>query len=305
MPDFPAVPVICGPTGSGKTAISLEFARHRAIEIVSADSRQVYRHLNIGTAKPGSNEQAIAPVHCIDLIEPGERYSAYQYLADAEASIRTIFEQQRLPVVVGGTGLYIQALIDGVVEMDDPDPTLRERLEAEMEELGPDQMHARLTSIDPHEAARIHPNNRVRVIRALEIFEATGICKSKLLQSGRYRKLEYKFDIYCLLPPRAELYRAIEARVDRMMSDGLLEELQALIAAGRGEAIRRSKVIGYAELLGVVENKVAVEAAVATIKQNSRRFAKRQTTWFRHQLEGLFFDDSATLLHDISVNHAR
>ena len=305
MPDLPVIPVICGPTGSGKTAVSLEFARDRAIEVVSADSRQVYRYLNIGTAKPPGDEQGIAPVHCIDLIEPGQRYSAYQYLADAEASIRAIFEHQHLPVVVGGTGLYIQALIEGVVAMDDPDPSLRERLEAEMEELGAARMHARLSEIDPREASRIHPNNRVRVIRALEICEATGICKSELLESGGYRKLKYEFETYCLLPPREAVYRAIEARVDRMMAEGLLKELQALVEAGRGEAIRRSRVIGYAELLDVLERNVPVDEAVAAIKQNTRRFAKRQITWFRNQLEGRFFADSAALLRELLKDYPK
>ena len=303
MPDSPIIPIICGPTGSGKTSISLNIAGRFPIEVISADSRQVYRHLNIGTAKPTPQERATAKVHCIDLIEPGERYSAYQYIADAKVALCSILEQGKLPVVVGGTGLYIQALIDGVVEMEDPDPAIRERLETEMSEIGPERMHARLEEQDPVEAARVHPNNKVRVVRALEIIESTGKSKSELMKSGLYRRIGYDFRAYCLTPPRERLYEAIGTRVDQMMALGLLEELQSLVDSGRAEDIRQSRVIGYAELLDALAGKISTQEATDGIKQNTRRFAKRQMTWFRHQLSGSFFGDSAGLLQEFYRNY--
>ncbi len=286
MADTLCIPVICGPTGSGKTAAALALARTFPIEIVSADSRQIIKYLNIGTAKPTAEEQAQVRFHLIDLIEPGERYSAFRFLEDADRTITQIIKSGHLPLIVGGTGLYLKALTEGVVEIERDASEIREELERQLIELGPEEMYRRMSEIDPEEAARTHPHNRVRVIRALEIFRLTGQPKSKLLASGAYKKSEYDYAFYCLMPDREALYEAINGRVGRMLEQGLLEEIDGLLARGLGAALRRANVIGYEEFLDYREGKCTLEEAVDMLKQNSRRYAKRQMTWFRHQIDG-------------------
>lgn len=290
------IPIICGPTGAGKTGVAVRLAEEFPVEIVSADSRQIIRHLEIGTAKPTSEERAQVPFHLIDIIEPGERYSAFRFLEDADRCVGEILGRKNIPLVVGGTGLYLRALSEGVIEIDSDREDIRKKLEGEMERLGPEAMHRRLNEIDPEEAARVHPNNKVRVMRGLEIFELTGKTKSALAASGTYKRSSYFFDFFCLAPPRTRLYETIDARVDRMMSEGLLSEIDTLVRSGLAEQIRRANVIGYAELLEYLEDRCTLEEAVAAVKQNSRRYAKRQMTWFRHQADCRFFETSGEIL---------
>ena len=290
------IPIICGPTGVGKTALAVQLADRCPIEIVSADSRQIIKYLDIGTAKPTAEQHRRVMFHLIDLIEPGERYTAFRFITDANRVIREILQRGHVPLVVGGTGLYLRALSEGVVEIEQEDMEIRQKIEREMEELGPEAMHERLMSIDPLEAARIHPNNRVRVIRALEIFHLTGKTKSELVETGAYKRSEFDFCYHCLLMPRERLYDRINSRVDQMMTGGLLEEVQGLVSRGMKDQLRKARVIGYAELLDYLEGKSQLEEAVAMIKQNSRRYAKRQMTWFRHQAGGTFYSDPARLI---------
>jgi tRNA dimethylallyltransferase len=303
--DAPAIPVICGPTASGKTSLALEIAQTFPIEVVSADSRQIIRRLDIGTAKPTPEERTTVVFHLIDLIEPGDRYSAYRFIEDSHNAIEGILARQHIPLVVGGTGLYLRALTDGVVEIQEEDQTVRQKLEQEMQELGPEKMHRRLAEIDPLEARRIHPNNRVRVIRALEIYYLTGKSKSELAATGAYRKSEHDFSLYCLLPPRQALYHAIDARVDRMMATGWLEEVRQLCQEGARERVRRASIIGYMEILDYLEGRTSPAEAASRIKQNTRRYAKRQITWFRNQLEGCFFADAGDLLSRLKADLSR
>jgi len=286
----PVIPIICGPTGAGKTGVAVALADSFPLEVVSADSRQIVRHLYIGTAKPTAEESAAVAFHLVDIIEAGERYTAFRFIDDANAAIADILNRHRVPVVVGGTGLYLRALTEGIVEIEDTDLTIRERLEREMEEIGPEAMYARLEQVDPLEAAGVHPNNRVRVIRALEIFELTGRSRSELAVTGRYRKGEYEFKYFCLAQPRDELYRRINNRVGLMMEAGLLDEVKRLVAEGREDALRRANVIGYNELLSHLDGQCELDEAVALIKQNHRRYAKRQLTWFRHQVNAHVYD---------------
>jgi tRNA dimethylallyltransferase len=297
----PRIPIICGPTAAGKTSLALEYAAHFPIEIISADSRQIIKRLDIGTAKPTAEERARAPIHLIDIIEPGERYSAFKFITDATRLIREIRERGSVPVVVGGTGLYLRALVEGVVEIESDDMSIRDRLKREMAENGPEKMHDRLAKIDPMEAARIHPNNRQRVIRALEIYHLTGKSKSELTVTGTYAKPDYAFEYYCLVPEREMLYAAINRRVDEMMRAGWLDEVEQLIAQGRKEDIRRANVIGYDELLLHFDDEYSLDEAISLIKQNTRRFAKRQITWFRGQKDCRFYADKSSLRQALNL----
>lgn len=290
------VPIICGPTGSGKTSAALELAGEFPVEIISADSRQIIKHLNIGTAKPTLGEQDKVRFHLIDLIEPGERYSAYQFIEDAGRAIASVIAVGHIPLMVGGTGLYLKALTEGVVEIPEDDSSIRMRLEQEMEDIGPEKMYRKLQQIDPAEAERIHPHNRVRLIRALEIYYLTGKSKSEITANGPYRKSEYSFRYYCLAPAREELYQQIDERVDRMLSDGLLEEVGELLERGMKKQLKTANVIGYDEIIDHLDGNLSLDAAVSIIKQNSRNYAKRQMTWFRKQVSDGFFDSREALV---------
>ncbi len=296
VPDPNRLIVICGPTASGKTSVALELSKTVPVDIVSADSRQIIKQLDIGTAKPSRQEREKVPFHLIDIIEPGERYTAFRFIDDATKAISSILERGRVPLVVGGTGLYLKALSQGVVEVEKGDSKIREKLEMEMEQLGAERMHQRLSEIDPVEADKVHPNNKPRIIRALEIFELTGRPKSELILSGAYRKADFEFDFHCLIPEREELYERINQRVDRMIDEGLVRELQALIDSGQLDALRKANVIGYQELLAWQDGSLSFEEAVSMIKQNSRRYAKRQITWFRRQTDSHFYPNEQALL---------
>ncbi len=294
---MPRIPIICGPTGSGKTAVALALASRFPIEIISADSRQVVRLLDIGTAKPTPEERRQVPFHLIDLIDPGDRYSAFKFVNHAVRTIKLILERNHLPLLVGGTGLYLRALTHGVVEIEELDLQVREQLEGEAKSLGVEEMYRRLKEIDPLEAAKIHPNNRVKVIRALEIFRLTGKTKSELTATGSYRKGEFEFEYFCLLPDRPALYERINRRTDQMIESGWLAEVENLVRDGWMERIRAANIIGYNELLNVAEGQMRMEDAVGQIKQQTRRYAKRQITWFKHQVDCRFLK-SANELQD-------
>jgi len=296
-----AIPVVCGPTASGKTGVAVELGEAFAVEVVSADSRQIIRYLEIGTAKPSEQERRAVPFHLVDLVDPGERYTAFRFIDDATSAISDILSRGRIPLVVGGTGLYLRALTEGVVEIDSDDMHVREELEQQMEQLGPERMHERLAQVDPLEAAMIHPNNRVRVIRALEMFYLTGKSKSELVVTGAYKSSPFPFRYFCLMPPRAALYEVINARVDQMMAQGLLGEIESLVAAGWKDRIAAANVIGYKELLDHLDGRLTLKEAVSLIKQNTRRYAKRQATWFRNLADGEKFESRESLIDALAA----
>jgi len=293
---YPPIPVVCGSTGSGKTAVAVTLAAELPIEVISADSRQLLKQLDIGTAKPTAEERAAVRTHLIDLIEPGTRYTAYRFIEDCDTAIDDILNRGAIPVVVGGTGLYLRAITDGVVKIEQDRPEIRQQLERDLERLGSEAMFHRLTELDPVEAERIHPNNLVRMMRALEICVLTSQPKSKLIADGAYKRSKYTYSFFCLLPERGELYDRINERVEVMMEAGLLEEVEHLVAQGWKDRLRRANVIGYEKLLDYLDGQCSLEEAVAMIKQNSRRYAKRQMTWFRHQTECIDFSDRKSLL---------
>jgi tRNA dimethylallyltransferase len=273
--------VIAGPTASGKTALAIALARRLGGEIVNADSQQVYRGLDVGTAKPTAAERAAAPHHLLDVVEPGEGMDAARFVALADAAIAGIAARGRLPIVAGGTGLYLRALLHGVVAAPGRDPALRARLEEEAARVGRPALHARLAALDPAAAARIRPNDLVRVVRALEI-AAGGRRPSELHAGHAFQEDRYAATLLALDPPRAELHPRIDARVREMFASGLLDEARALVARTAG-ALPPKLPIGYAEAAAVLRGELPVEEAVRRVQVAHRRYARRQVIWLRRE----------------------
>jgi tRNA dimethylallyltransferase len=273
--------ILLGPTASGKSAVALEVAERIGAEIISIDSMQVYRGMDVGTAKPPAAERARVPHHLIDLREPWESFSTAEYIAAADAAVREITARGHKPLFVGGTALYIKSLLVGIFEGPSADWELRNRLRDEAARTGVEALHARLGAIDPEAAARIHPNDLRRIERSLEIFEKTGIKPSALRHEWASGKLRYDARVAGLDVPREELYARINARVDEMVADGWLDEISRLVADSRGLGREASQALGYNELARVVAGDATLEYAVEEIRTHTRQFAKRQMTWFR------------------------
>lgn len=272
---------VVGPTGVGKTALAEELAVRFDGELISADSMQVYRGMDIGTAKPSVAERRV-PYHCIDLVEPGEPFSAALYQAHARSAIDSCLRRSRMPVLCGGTGLYLRAALD---PMDFPagDSVHDERrlvIETLAEELGPHGLHAFLAQRDPASAALIHPNNTKRVVRALEMAEQ-GVSYATQHEGFRVRESIYDVRILGLDMDRDRLYKRIRLRVDAMITAGLVAEVERLLDAGLRDALTAAQAIGYKELVAVVDGTARLEDAIEAIKVASTRYAKRQLTWFR------------------------
>ncbi|HET9553658.1 MAG TPA: tRNA (adenosine(37)-N6)-dimethylallyltransferase MiaA [Anaeromyxobacteraceae bacterium] len=273
--------VLGGPTASGKTALAVELALRLGGEIVGADSQQLYRSLDVGTAKPTAEERAAVPHHLVDTAEPGEGMDAARWVALADAAIAAADGRGALPVVVGGTGLYLRALLHGVVEAPGRDPALRARLEAEAAARGRPALPARLAAIDPAAAARIRENDLVRIVRALEI-AAGGRLPSDLYAEHAFREDRYRFLFLALDPPRALLHERIDARVAAMFAGGLLDEARTLLAR-LGDPLPPKLPIGYAEAAGVVTGALALDEAVRRVQVAHRRYARRQVIWLRRE----------------------
>jgi tRNA dimethylallyltransferase len=278
---------IVGPTAVGKTAVSLLVAERVRAEIVSADSRQVYRGMDVGTAKPTPDERARVRHHLIDIVEPSERYDAARYAADAERAIAGLLASSVAPLVVGGTGFYLESLYEGLSEGPERDDAVRGELELRLAADGPEALHAELGRVDPGAAARIHPRDASRVVRALEVFRATGTTMTKWLEGPR-RAPSYRPLYVGITMPRQALRERIGLRVKTMLRSGLAEEVRALRASGRLlPGMPAASAVGYRELLGHDDaalgspNGEAVARAAERIVTNTRRYAKRQLTWFR------------------------
>ncbi len=274
---------VVGPTASGKSAVALELARALDGEIVSCDSMQIYRRMDIGTAKPTQEEMAGIPHHLIDVAEPEEPFSCAEYVKLAQAAIEDIHARGKLPILCGGTGLYLDSLLRGsAFEETAYDPTVRERLLAYAAENGNHALHARLAAVDPESAAAIHENNVKRVARALEIFETTGMTKAEADRRSREVESPYNATVIGLCyPDRAVLYGRIERRVDDMLRMGLLEETERLAAEGVfARNATAAQAIGYKELLGYLRGEMTLQEAADALKAATRRYAKRQMTWF-------------------------
>ena len=275
----PSIAAIVGPTAAGKTGLSLELAKLLPVEIVSVDSRQVYRHMDIGTAKPTLEEQSHTPHHLIDIAEPTDDFSLASYLERAHTAIRDIHDRGRLPLLVGGTGQYLWALLEEWrVPRVAPDRRFRAEMEALAAERGYEAVHDRLRESDPESAASIDPRNLRRVIRALEVHHQTGIPFSKMRRRGESR---YDSLIIGLTLPRDELYRRIDQRVDGMMEAGWPDEVRRLLERGVAAELPSMSSVGYRELAACSQGETSLEDAVASIKRNTRKFARRQSAWFR------------------------
>lgn len=274
---------IVGPTASGKSALALALAKEYGGEIISCDSMQVYKRMNIGTAKPSALEMSEVRHHLIDVREPTESFSCEDYVSLASSAIDLVSERGRLPIVCGGTGLYLDALLRGgnsAPSLDTSD--IRAKLSLRAENEGVFALYEELLRVDPESAAAIHPNNVKRVIRALEIYIASGEKKSEL--DKRSKELESPYDarvIYLNYLNRDILYRRIDSRVDSMIKEGLVEETRSLMSERAFELNRTaSQAIGYKELFGFIEGRESLESAIETLKRATRRYAKRQITWF-------------------------
>lgn len=277
---YPVVAVV-GPTGSGKSALAESIAVALGGEIVSADSMQVYRSMDIGTAKTPPGERRV-PYHCIDLVSPGEPYSAALFQRDARSGIEDIRSREKVAVLCGGTGLYVRAALDdfAFAEGDQVENPVRQRYEQLAEELGAEGLYALLAERDPASAELIHPNNVRRVVRALEMLEE-GVSYAQQQSGFSVRETVYPAVFIALDFPREELYSRIDARVDAMLEAGLLQEVASLLEAGFRDALTAAQAIGYKELVPVIEGARPLDEAVEEIKRSSRRYAKRQLTWFR------------------------
>lgn len=272
--------VIAGPTASGKTALSIDLARKLNGEIVSADSMQIYKYMDIGTAKPDLEERAGIPHHMMDIIEPQEEYSVAQYTEAARSCMKEIAKRGRTPIVVGGTGLYISSLVENIHYEDTPtDETLHAELEAFAREEGAEALHMRLAQCDPVAAAQIHANNVKRVLRALEMCLLTGLTLEERNARSKSGPQAFDFTVYAIDMDRSVLYDRIDRRVGIMAEAGLVEEVRRVSAMGMSRTARQG--IGYKEILDYFDGKMSLDDALDQIRQGSRNYAKRQLTWFR------------------------
>lgn len=273
--------VIClvGPTAVGKSEVGLQLAEFLSAEIVCADSRHIYRGMDIGTAKPSAAERARVPHHLLDLVNPGEAYSAGRYGGDAAACLDALRARGARALVVGGTGLYLRSLLWGLCDGPTADPELRGEW-MERERQAPGAVYRRLCEVDPQSAATIHPNDVSKALRAVEVFELTGIPLSTTQQAHGFRMLRRPALVVGLRRDRADLCRRIDARVDAMLEAGLVEEVAGLMRGGYGGDAPGMRAVGYRQIVGALEGAYDLTEAIRLIKRDTRRYAKRQMTWF-------------------------
>ena len=292
---------IVGPTATGKSALALALARHLPVEIVNADALQVYQGLDVGTAKPTPEERALVPHHLIDVLEPWERYSAGEFSRRARAAIAEIHGRGGLPVVVGGSGLYLRALLEGISPVPQGDPDVRRALEGRLESEGLAALYRELEETDPETAARLTPGDSQRILRALEVARVSGIPLSRWIRRQPFGDQRLEAFRIGLTLPRPILYDRISARVVRMLDHGWLDEVRGLLDRGLDPSLPAFQAIGYRQLVRYLDGDLSLEDAIEDIQKETRRFAKRQETWFRKQPEVTWFDagDRHELIHRI------
>jgi tRNA dimethylallyltransferase len=273
--------VISGPTGSGKSDLAVRIAEEVGGEIINADSMQVYRGMDIGTAKPPAEEQARIPHHLLDIVSPDENFSASDFRREATAAIEDIDRRGKKAIVVGGTGLYIRALLEGLVDSPTGDPELRQQFA----DVPGEELLRRLAEVDPETAGRLHPNDRVRIVRALEVFTQTGRPISAFRSEHGFATTYYDALKVAIQVDRQELYCRIDKRVDQMLADGLVDEVRSLLDQGYSRELKAMRSIGYKEISSYLAGEMTLDRAVELIKRDTRRYAKRQMTWFCRENE--------------------
>lgn len=295
--------ILTGPTAVGKTRLSVQLAKSVGGEIISADSMQVYRHMDIGSAKITREEMEGIPHHMIDILEPADDFNVVVFQKLVRECLRGIYERGRLPILAGGTGFYIQAILYDIDFTENEENTAyREELEQLAGQMGNAFLHSMLKEVDAESAEAIHENNRKRVIRALEFYRLTGEKISSHNEAERRKEAAYNSCYFVLNDRRERLYERIDRRVDAMLESGLVEEVQRLKAMGCTKAMVSMQGLGYKEILSYLEGEIPLEQAVYLIKRDTRHFAKRQLTWFRREKEVLWvpkeefaYDDSRIL----------
>ena len=287
--------ILTGPTAVGKTKASIGLAKAVDGEIISADSMQVYRHMDIGSAKIKPEEMEGIPHHLIDVLEPDDEFHVVKFQQLAKKAMREIWERGHIPIVTGGTGFYIQALLYDIdFDENEKEDAYRKELEAYAREHGAESLHEKLALVDPASAEMIHPNNVKRVIRALEFYEQTGKRISEHNETQRQRESPYAFAYFVLTDDRAHLYERIDRRVDQMIEEGLVKEVQALKDKGYTKQLVSMQGLGYKEILDYLDGNCTLEEAIYTIKRDTRHFAKRQLTWFKRERDVIWIDKQAS-----------
>jgi tRNA dimethylallyltransferase len=294
------LPVILGPTASGKTELSLRLAEIYDCEIISADSRQIYRYMDIGTSKPDKSILASIPHHFIDILNPDENYSAGKFEHYGRIAIEAIRSRDHIPIVVGGTGLYIKALCEGLFNFSDSeqDPGIRKKLENELNKIGREAFYEKLKAIDPISAENYSDKNPRRVIRALEFYENTGIPFSEAQNNGHSQEIQYDCLYFGISMERINLYKRINERCENMWGNGLIEETSKLLSMGYSKYLNSMNTIGYKEAIRYLEGELNYDEGLELFKKNTRHFAKRQLTWFRKNEKIQWIDAK----YDINLN---
>jgi tRNA dimethylallyltransferase len=292
----PPLIAVVGPTAAGKSATALRLAESRGGEIVSCDSLQVYRGLDIGSAKATPEERARAPHHLLDVVDPGHDFSAAEYARQSRQALAGIRERGRLAIVAGGTGLYLRALLEGLFEGPARDEALRARLDRMAARRGPARLHRLLARVDPEAAARIAPRDLVRIVRALEVFVATGRPLTAHHRDAAAPLAGFSVHVLGIAPPRDVLRAAVERRTSEMFERGLLDEVRRLLAAGHPPDLRPLRAIGYRQAVDVIAGRRTEDEARRDIVVSTMQYAKRQLTWFRHQTTASWFASAADAL---------
>ena len=283
--------ILTGPTAVGKTALSIRLAKEINGAVISADSMQVYRHMDIGSAKIRPEEMQGVKHYLIDILEPEEEFHVVRFVEEAKAALEEIYRNGQIPIIAGGTGFYIQALLYDInFDGQDCDADYRRELEQIAEEKGTEYLHQMLEEVDAESAKAIHANNTKRVIRALEFYHVSGKKISEHNETEHQKESPYNFAYFVLTDERERLYKRIEARVDAMMEEGLLDEVRLLKERGATKEMVSMQGLGYKEILAYLDGEISLERAVYLIKRDTRHFAKRQLTWFRRERDVIWFD---------------
>lgn len=299
----PKVVVICGPTASGKTALSIELAKKINGEIISSDSMQIYKDMDIGTAKPSKEEMRGIKHYMLDFVEPNKRYSVADFKKDAEKAIEDILEKGKVPIVVGGTGLYVDSLIYGIEYQDIKfDEQYRKELENRAEQEGLESLYNEAKQIDPQAMEKISANDQKRILRVLEIYKATGKNKTEQEIESRKNGIKYDYKVFAINMDREKLYDRINKRVDIMIEQGLIQEVQDLL--GKYEEFPTAmQGLGYKEVVEYLQGKISKEEMIDKIKMETRRYAKRQITWFKKNKQTIWIEphDLQKILDEIHI----